>query len=287
MNYLCFFNLQLIILRELKDFCNEMHSINNDINISDQFWEKLDAIIKILSYPAEKLKKLQRRDITLSDFYGLWVELKLQVANMEPHPLAVSLTAALKRKDEILLNNNAIISCVYLDPRFQCMLSNQQKELAKDHLVKLYSQILSLESSDVNDVSVCSVSSDEFENTHNFRFESEDNVLEQYLESRFDRSSTIHAVKQVNIKMCLEKFDGVQRISSDSNVLEFWKNNKTVCPELKPLVELLFSASPTEVEVERNFSHLKCILNRLRNSLSDQSVKDIMLIKLNKDLFCS
>lgn len=112
-------------------------------------------------------------------------------------------------------------------------------------------------------------------------------MLENFLESRYERSLTIHSLKEINIELSLEKFDGVQRISSDSNIVEFWKNNKTVCPELRELAVILLSASPTEVEVERNFSHLKCILNRLRNSLSDQSVKDIMLIKLNKDLFYS
>lgn len=86
-------------------------------------------------------------------------------------------------------------------------------------------------------------------------------------------------------ELFIRDFWNVQRIKSSESVMHFWNNNRATRPDLYRLAEVVFAAAPTEVAVERNFSTLDFILTKLRNSLSDESVERILLIKLNKALF--
>lgn len=49
----------------------EISSLDETFATDNDFWEKLDSIIDILKYPADKMTKLQRKDLTLTDAYVL------------------------------------------------------------------------------------------------------------------------------------------------------------------------------------------------------------------------
>lgn len=92
---------------------------------------------------------------------------------------------------------------------------------------------------------------------------------------------------QDHIRALLDDFNysGNNRLISDENVRQFWKENQKRMPELSKLADVIFSIWSTEVLTERNFSTLSFVLNKYRNSLSAESLEEIMFVKLNEDLF--
>lgn len=74
------------------------------------------------------------------------------------------------------------------------------------------------------------------------------------------------------------------RLPIGHSVIEFWQNSYTTRPELCKLASIMFAIPPTEVICEQHFSTLNFVYNKLRNSLSDESLQRILFIKLNFEL---
>nr|XP_044250883.1 uncharacterized protein LOC108069747 [Drosophila takahashii] len=68
---------------------------------------------------------------------------------------------------------------------------------------------------------------------------------------------------------------------SDANVLSFWKEKQNTDPELYALSNVCFAVPPTQVTIERAFSTLKLVLTDNRNRLSEETLENILLVKLN------
>lgn len=64
-----------------------------------------------------------------------------------------------------------------------------------------------------------------------------------------------------------------------------WKARKSTHPELYELAMVVLAAPSTQVPVERAFSALGLVLSDLRAGLSDDVLQDVLLIKLNGDVF--
>lgn len=73
------------------------------------------------------------------------------------------------------------------------------------------------------------------------------------------------------------------RMKVKENVKEFWTRSMYVYPELFKLASVIFSISPNEVATD--LSTLNFVLNKFRNSLTDESLQQIMFVKLNEELF--
>ena len=56
-------------------------------------------------------------------------------------PLAVNLLACTKEREKILLQNDPFVAVIYLDPRLNMLLSQEEKGRAKIHLVKLWGRL--------------------------------------------------------------------------------------------------------------------------------------------------
>lgn len=75
-------------------------------------------------------------------------------------------------------------------------------------------------------------------------------------------------------------------ITPDSfDIIKHWKQRKLSNPKMYRIAMALLSIPSTQVTVERTFSQLKLVLTDLRSRLSDKSIKDIMLLKMNKNLW--
>lgn len=111
----------------------------------------------------------------------------------------------------------------------------------------------------------------------------------EYLGNRC-RSAANDQLQNNTIALLLDDFNfsGANRLRSQESVLEYWRNNRSTKPELYKLAEVVFAISPAQVTTEWHFSSLGFILNKFRNSLSDESdesLEEIMFMKLNEDVF--
>ncbi|XP_029348468.1 uncharacterized protein LOC103309291, partial [Acyrthosiphon pisum] len=92
-------------LLELKDFCLKFQETMNDLKLSLPDWDNI-----------EKMQKLQKVDSLLSR----------------------AIIIAMNRRSILLFEEPIFSSVIYLDPRFQRMLTIEQKSIAKNHLNKTW-----------------------------------------------------------------------------------------------------------------------------------------------------
>lgn len=280
----------------LKGFCAEMAMIDDKYLLSDDFWDLLDPAMKVLEYAYTAVKNLQKDDLVLSDVYGILFVLKKRLEfHLEKKPndeLAKTLKANVEKRESDILNTNCMYSCMFLDPRYQIMLDDDQKKAAISHLADLYEKIQAMSGNKNAENTIHQMTAGEnVADTFNDSMpaEPDDSLLGiDILEMEIRRKYSSQGVaKQNDINAVLEAFSftAENRLHSNANIFEFWRQNRYSRPELYQLSKVIFSIFATEVVSEKHFSTLAFILNRLRNRLTDDALEQIMFIKLNEDLF--
>lgn len=101
--------------------------------LSSEEWLEVEKIVQVLKWPYFLTEQLQAEQLTLSDVYGDWItmEIKLQKEN---HPLAGLLLKHLYPRRVTILDHQAMNAAVYLDPRFNGLLSLEKRNEAVDFL---------------------------------------------------------------------------------------------------------------------------------------------------------
>lgn len=82
----------------------------------------------------------------------------------------------------------------------------------------------------------------------------------------------------------LDKLCRRNRELMDQNVFIYWQEHQDD-PDMFELAVTALAAPATQVSVERSFNALNLLLHPRRLNLSSQKLNDILLIKLNSELF--
>lgn len=72
-------------------------------------------------------------------------------------------------------------------------------------------------------------------------------------------------------------------LPAEKSVLEFWETQKHSL--LYDVAMAVYSLPPTQVKIEQNFSSVGHVFTERRFRLSQENLKDILLIHLNKEVF--
>lgn len=83
----------------------------------------------------------------------------------------------------------------------------------------------------------------------------------------------------------LKKFGTIKRSLQSEGTIEFWAKNKNAMKDVYELSIIVNAVPVTQVTVERAFSSLAFILTALRNSLKLDTLENILLIRLNKEIY--
>lgn len=188
-------------------------------------------------------------------------------------------------REQKLINNDILLSAVYMDPRYKVLLSNTQIERAKSHLKHLWAKIISLnhdanamnESNDNGNSSSESGSTyDEFEHLLKLK-ERQQNLIKtcSSIESDLYRIET--ELERYNVEQ--------KRLNRKINILQFWDEKKQSQPELYKLAMIVLAVPATQVSVERLFSGLKFILSPLRTNIGEEILENQLLVRANR-IFC-
>lgn len=247
---------------ELKAFCCESSKDIKELYIEDSDWLEIENVCDLLSPVYDMSQILQRSDLTASDFFFAWHSCKIKIEK-KCGIHSIVFANALKKRGELMLSNPPILACVYLDPRYQILLSNTEKKIAKNHLMIIYNKIHKITESSISRDSPNSVSEDEVE----------------IISKQLNNQDVIQSKKQVTVANFIDMFDGVKRISKDKNIFQFWQNYHN--DDLKKIAEVVLSVPSTQVSVERAFSTLKFVLSDLRASIDETLLEDILLLNLN------
>lgn len=90
-----------------------------------------------------------------------------------------------------------------------------------------------------------------------------------------------------NIANKLNEYSLSKRCPLEINPIRYWADRKTSHKELYELFLITNSVPITQVSVERAFSSLAFILNPLRNSLASDTLENILLVRMNEEVFLS
>lgn len=204
------------------------------------------------------------------------------------------LVNAMELKEENLMSD-PMLGCIYLDPRFQIMLTDIQKQKAKLHLLHVYSNMYALKTNDgtskvleniiTTDSSLYDSENennpdeDDFEVVLAQREKEKSSVNVQITNTELSRNS---AGSEEMFKNTINLYDNIGRIHSKRKILEYWEDKKDIYPELYKVSRVLFSVPGTQVSVERAFSSFNFIFTDKRNSIDESILDDILLLRLNK-----
>lgn len=223
---------------------------------------------------------MQREVISLSDFFGGWGKLKMNLVKSSDDDLAKNLLSQMKEREMDLFNNPILNAAIFLDPRYQKFMPNENKDYAIAFLQRLDEKIKSLEKSTDN----C----DDEEPIDSESVELEEFLSTVYIELNDDQMSSSHSQicipTEENISMKLKSFIGTS-IPMNETVFDYWENNKHAQPELFKLASIIHSVPPTQTTVERAFSAMALILSPLRTNLADKHLENILVVRLNRDIF--
>lgn len=236
-------------------------------------------------------KRLQDEQLTLGSFFGIWVECKCETQNVNTS-LAYELVAAMEKREGQLLQNEALLASVYLDPRFLPLLSDNHRLVAITKLKHVWT-ILE-ERNTASNIQRSSLPTNKSKPDHGIgESGSCSTPPKQGFKSGIFRKMLSQAVadKHINppiisnIKRILEVFadtalaDGF--CDPDIDILQYWENKKLSHPQLYQLATIVHAAPATQVTVERLFSGMRYILSTLRANLKPRILDDILVIRSN------
>lgn len=263
----------------MKVFCLELEAVNGaKYRLDAGIWDALPGVIEVMGVFAAKTNELQKEDLTLSDSYGTWLALVVRLRNLTHIPLASELLKQVEKRLKNLMEDEVLIAAMYLDPRYQFVLSATQKIIAVKHLANLHrKQTKNVNINDDTTTGIEDIANAEIDEVDKYLNEMEKHVKGGVSLNIDSVSSGIHHE--------LANFAKIDRKLHTTKIFPYWNSIKSVYPDLYEVAKIVLAVPPTEVSVERNFSHLDFILNKRRNNLTDETLETILLLRLNRNLF--
>ncbi|XP_011172858.1 uncharacterized protein LOC105205238 [Solenopsis invicta] len=271
----------------LKDYCTELAvtKFEKFETLTDTEWETIQEVCQTLQPIKICIEKLQAEQLTLSDFFSNWLETKLMMRKINT-PFAMLIFECMMSREKHLLNNDVLLSALFLDPRFKIVLEKAQAEKAKTHLKHLWAKMMSLQ-----DLVTSNFDSQECPSSES---ESSSDAIESFL-----RLKEIHHNSDIlqsspsfvqlygylslqRIEILLDNYYQDQsRIPRKTNILKFWQEKSMTQPELYNLAMIVLAVPATQVSVERLFSGLKLVLSSLRTNV-EAILEDQLLVRANR-----
>ena len=263
-------------LLQFKEYCND-RGTNKDQYINLGTWGEIEDLVRSLTPARIATKRLQEEQLVIGDFYRTWTQCKLETAKIHTS-FASRLVQTMATREKILFNNDVFLAAIFLDVRFNIILTKEQIVKATNHLVHTwqYKQKLQKEHQMLSTTCVPNTSTSTCEN----EYETDD--LEQILRDLDNtKRSGNTCTYTLDIMSVLRKLLDYPRLDFKEDILQFWYKNKNKLSELYSLAQITLAVPPTQVSVERLFSSLKYVLSYLRYNLSHDILDDILVVRAN------
>lgn len=264
---------------DLRQFADTLALTNKEYKLTDKHWDDLEKIRIIFKECFLFTKRAQSNQMTVSDFYAEWLELKLKLEKNE-YRLAKELVDSMNERETNFMESPVTLSSLFLDSRYRLLLKGKPMapQTSINHLACLWKRIRDLES--VNETSDSGSHENVAAMSAPDNNSEEVNDFERYLNSlesnnlNDQNSNTCEDVMQKLMDFDTE-LKTRKRDPKSNHAMDFWESNKNDKKELYKMATIIFAVASTEVSVERNFSALSFILNKYRCSLSDEMLADI------------
>lgn len=253
-------------------------------------WSELKEIVTVLQIPYKATIALQKTDLTLSDAFGIWLKIKIHlqspvIKRLCRTNLANCLMNAINRRQQTIFNNSAMLSAIFLDPRyrFEILRDHHLTEKAISTLSNLWRRINCLASEETNET-IINHSTES--SGLNVSIDFDDHaILDKYLSgSNLQREEPANDRHDFCIEHELELFQP-EKLSAETSIISYWESMKDQNEQLYQLAMAVYAIPPAETQIERDFSTLEFIFSQRRQCLSPENIEAILTINLNSDIF--
>lgn len=254
-------------------------------------WSKIEEITNILQIPFIVTKTIQSPALALSDFYGCWLRMRIDIEaliqqNHDQMGFAQTLLNSLNGRKSQLLNHPAMLSAVFLDPRYHFDLTEEEKQFARFNLRKIWHRIVQFKTRNT---------------THdNNSGNDEVDKLEKYLADKWgplNRTETVangpnFYITDTDLMKCVEEYENnLPRIHHSKSILDYWSGRLDESKHIAKSLELQYLASTilaipsTQVPCERSFSVLNHVFDPHRGNIEPKLLEAILFIRMNRGIF--
>lgn len=242
--------------------------------------------------------RAQRKDMTISDFYGEWLLCRIKLEKYRTTRMKTNLATKLidgfNNRRKYLFEDQASLACILLDPRYNKEVQDAVDiSKGKMFIEKLYIKMLKYESDlqrTTNENVVENEQADEI-----IRPLTDAEMMEQYFEVQgFRNADTVEESRNresvivlvENIRSEIIEYMKLPRLGYETNPLEFWTKGDVSqkYPGLSKVALAIYAIPSTEVTVERASSAMALILTDKRTHLLDQRMEELLLIRLNNNI---
>ena len=177
----------------------------------------------------------------------------------------------MENRERDLFKNDVFRAAIFMDPRYNVLLSEDDKTAAREQLIALWKRLHDLAGENEENVAARSV--DVCEN--------DCDDIEQLLLKSESGINCSPAQTVININNILNSYLSWKRVSKDTDLLLYWESKKNAEPELYKLACVVQSVPATQVSVERLFSGVRHVVSDLRYNLQMHVIDDIMVVRCN------
>lgn len=236
--------------------------------VNEEFWDHLSEIISVLTSAYNLTIDSQRVGYGLSDFYIGWIRILKNLGRIENSEakfnLATKLRENMERRAPSLFNTPLMLCAIYMDPRINFKLTDQQKVTAAMDLLKIHDR---LEKNSYLDV-------DHSKN------DTLDEIQAEYCEQNNGHQSSSDKLLQM-----MSIYETEKPYDIKASVMKFWLENANKYHLLHPLADILHAVPSNQSGVERSFSSFSYIRSKHRMCMSTENLSNVLMIRLNKDVF--
>ena len=111
--------------------------------------------------------------------------------------------------------------------------------------------------------------------------------MDKFIQEECELEPTVPTATDGELTLKLQGLCTKPRQMIDTDVLQYWALQQFKEPLLCELSNIALCAAPTTVPVERAFSGLVHELTAFRSNMSGETVDNLMIIRLNKDLLAN
>nr|XP_029713643.1 uncharacterized protein LOC115257827 [Aedes albopictus] len=256
---------------------DQIFSITVDNELTPKNWEFIDHYVQAFEPVYICTKKLQERHVSLCDFYIAWLMTISEVRNMFSNPFTQRLTLALTDRLVKLKSSQVFQMALFMDPRLNYLNSKLFTDDEKLHIQSCIKDTWNR----IRKLTTTPCSGTAAENVESNCSQFDDFLTEMFggTLSKIDQCTASSFAQQ------LKALDAEPRQDHTYNVFKHWLKRRESHPELFEVAMVVLATPSNQVSVERSFSALALVLTSHRAGLGQDALEDILIIKLNRDIF--
>ncbi|XP_042215908.1 uncharacterized protein LOC121862043 [Homarus americanus] len=247
--------------------------------LSEKDWAYIDNLLCSLKPLHSTTIALQLSKLTAGEFLCEWLKCKIKLRQLaivdseRSTSVSAAFLQAMEEREVNILSNPAFLSAIYMDPRYQCLLKEPQKVVAKAHLTALWRRLSIMNMN--SDISCESEKNEEDP-------PSDDSLIEQLL---CESDSTTRASTATNVheaSVMIKSFDSTPRVERKEDIFHWWHCHPHT--ELKRLAEAVIGlpvSAVTQASADRTFSGLRYILQERRLGHKADIIDALMMLRCN------